>query len=464
MTKTRRRALPALGGAALLAVSSLSLAHAHGPAASSSDGTGPGELTSAFEQAAAEYDVPQDVLVALSQTVTRMDHHDGEPSASAGYGLMHLFQNPETDTLATAAELTGSSESELKSDEATNIEGAAAILRAHADALELEAAERDDVNMWYEPLARYSGFADPSIARLEADAVYDYLESGFATEVDGERIGVDSRSVDPELGSFADVSTLDDRLDAQSEDYPPALWVPAHSSNYTSAERPNSHAIDRVVIHTTEGNYAGAISWLQNPESNVSAHYVLRSSDGEVTQMVRHSDIGWHAGNWNYNTRSIGLEHEAFVDDPSWYTEAMYRSSAALTAHIADTYELPKDRDHIIGHNEVPGATHTDPGQYWDWDHYMSLVNGAGDQPDGTPYDVWASAVNVRADSTTDSDVVGNLGDPRTVHVECQQEGEEITHGDVTSNLWARLSSPTEGYISNVFIDGGADGLDVETC
>src|SRR5690625_1103661 len=114
MTKTRRRALPALGGAALLAVSSLSLAHAHGPAASSSDGTGPGELTSAFEQAAAEYDVPQDVLVALSQTVTRMDHHDGEPSASAGYGLMHLFQNPETDTLATAAELTGSRSEERR--------------------------------------------------------------------------------------------------------------------------------------------------------------------------------------------------------------------------------------------------------------------------------------------------------------------------------------------------------------
>lgn len=49
----------------------------------------------------------------------------------------------------------------------------------------------------------------------------------------------------------------------------------------------------------------------------------------------------------------------------------MYRSSAALTAHLADTYGMPKDRTHIVGHNEVPGATHTDPGQYWDWDHYI---------------------------------------------------------------------------------------------
>src|SRR5690625_2118506 len=147
VTTSTRRTLPALGGAALLA---------------------------------AVYDIPQDVLVALSQTVTRVNHHDGEPSASAGYGLMHLYQNPETDTLATAAELTGSSESELKSDEAANIAGAA-IMRAHAAALELDAAERVDADMWYEPLACYSGLDDPTIARLEADAVYDYLETTFST-------------------------------------------------------------------------------------------------------------------------------------------------------------------------------------------------------------------------------------------------------------------------------------------
>jgi hypothetical protein len=56
----------------------------------------------------------------------------------------------------------------------------------------------------------------------------------------------------------------------------------------------------------------------------------------------------------------------------------MYRASAALTRHICDKYGIPKDRTHIIGHNQVPGATHTDPGPHWNWTTYMSYVTGGG--------------------------------------------------------------------------------------
>ena len=99
--------------------------------------------------------------------------------------------------------------------------------------------------------------------------------------------------------------------------------------------------------------------------------------------MVRDRNIAWHAGNWDINTRSIGIEHEAFVNDPSWYTGAMYAASAKLVRHLAQKYEIPLDRQHIIGHNEVPGcpnpggggaSCHTDPGQYWDWNTFMALV------------------------------------------------------------------------------------------
>ncbi len=151
----------------------------------------------------------------------------------------------------------------------------------------------------------------------------------------------------------------------------------ANSGNYRVANRPNDYAIDRVVIHTVQGSYAGCISWFQNPSANVSAHYVIRSSDGEVTQMVRNKDVAWHVG--NTNNRSIGIEHEGWVNDPAWYTEAMYRSSAALTRHVCDRYGIPRTRTHIIAHSEAPGATHTDPGPNWDWNRYMGYVNG------GTP-------------------------------------------------------------------------------
>lgn len=157
-------------------------------------------------------------------------------------------------------------------------------------------------------------------------------------------------------------------------DYPDAEQHPADGSNYTAASRPDSNPIDKVVIHVTQGSWEGSLSWFQNPDADVSAHYTIRSSDGKVAQSVSEKDIAWHAGNWEYNQTSIGIEHEGWIDQPEWFTEEMYQSSAKVTAHVASTYDIPLDREHIIGHNEVPGATHTDPGPNWDWDHYMSLV------------------------------------------------------------------------------------------
>lgn len=151
-------------------------------------------------------------------------------------------------------------------------------------------------------------------------------------------------------------------------------WDPASSSNYTSGRQ--GSGINYVVIHDMEGNYGGAISWFKNPASQVSAHYCLRSSDGDITQMVREQDIAWHAGNWSYNKAAIGIEHEGWASQPSrWYTDTMYRRSAQLTAAITKRYGIPVDRSHVIAHAEVPPPnTHTDPGPGWDWNKYMNLV------------------------------------------------------------------------------------------
>ena len=160
--------------------------------------------------------------------------------------------------------------------------------------------------------------------------------------------------------------------------YPSGIkWDAANSGNYTSGRQ--GSGINYVVIHDMEGTYASAISWFKNASSQVSAHYCIRSSDGDITQMVREQDIAWHAGNWNYNKAAIGIEHEGWLSQPSkWYTETMYRRSAQLTAAITKRYNIPVNRSHIIGHAEVPPPnTHTDPGPGWDWNRYMSLVNAA---------------------------------------------------------------------------------------
>jgi len=73
----------------------------------------------------------------------------------------------------------------------------------------------------------------------------------------------------------------------KSTEYGPAIWNPAPTCNFSSR---SGIAISHITIHTIQGSYAGAISWSQNCASNVSFHYVIRSSDGQVTQMVLEAD------------------------------------------------------------------------------------------------------------------------------------------------------------------------------
>ncbi|MFJ9248189.1 N-acetylmuramoyl-L-alanine amidase [Streptomyces sp. NPDC101776] len=159
-------------------------------------------------------------------------------------------------------------------------------------------------------------------------------------------------------------------------DFRAATWVAASSANYRRADRPDDYAIDMVVIHVTQGGYESAVKAFQSPAHQAAAHYIVRRG-GAVTQMIRELDVAFHAGNRSYNERSVGIEHEGFVERASSFTDAMYTSSARLTAEICRRYGISVDREHIIGHVEVPGTDHTDPGRYWDWDRYMTLVRRA---------------------------------------------------------------------------------------
>ncbi len=152
-----------------------------------------------------------------------------------------------------------------------------------------------------------------------------------------------------------------------------ARWVAASEANWRRADRPADYGIDRVVVHVVQGSAATAVKVFRDPAHRASAHYVL-SRGGQLTQMIRELDVAFHAGNRQYNERSIGIEHEGWIHRSQDFTDTMYRASAELTAGICHRYGIPADRRHIIGHNEVPGADHKDPGPHWDWDKYMRLV------------------------------------------------------------------------------------------
>jgi N-acetyl-anhydromuramyl-L-alanine amidase AmpD len=316
----------------------------------------PARLAAEFRAAGAAYGIPSRILAAIGYVNTRW-RMPASPAADGGWGVMHLVENPSEHSLRRAARLTGIRARELRRDAAANVRGGAALLAAAAGHDRPAALAG-----WYPYVAEVGG------GRVFADQVYAYL--GVRTP------------------------TLAARAATTAPDYPNALWSAASSANYTTESRPVTERIDMVVIHVTQGSYAGTISWFRNSAAGASAHYVVRSSDGQVTQMVREKDVAWHAGNRTVNHESIGIEHEGYIDDCSWFTDAMYQSSAALTASLVRKYGIPVDRDHIIGHSEVPdpfnpgqfgGADHhRDPGPCWDWDKYMALVRAL--VPTDPPY------------------------------------------------------------------------------
>jgi len=216
---------------------------------------------------------------------------------------------------------------------------------------------------------------------------------------------------------------------------PDSDWDPANASNFTPADRENDYDIRWVVIHDIEGTAAGAISWFKNPSAQASAHYIVDFDASKYPRpvcMVDDTDIGWQAGNWGYNQRSIGIEHAGWAAQDK-YTDWEYDTSAKLTAWLLKTYNIPLQLQQGIGpcdpsagsgilaHSQIPNPNdcskgggsggHTDPGPFWDWTKYMGYVskyyNGApqhGAQHSGDSYPatmeagkqhiVWSEFVN----------------------------------------------------------------------
>jgi hypothetical protein len=148
----------------------------------------------------------------------------------------------------------------------------------------------------------------------------------------------------------------------------------------------NGIKITQIVLHTTESSYDSAIQTFQGPNAT-AAHYVMRSSDGAVTQMVSDKDVAFGDGNYDSNLHSIQIEHEGFsAFGSNWYTDATYRQTAKLVKWLAKRYDIPLDRQHILGHDNVPGGKtadlagmHWDPGNEWDWTRFMRMIDAPFD-------------------------------------------------------------------------------------
>ena len=130
----------------------------------------------------------------------------------------------------------------------------------------------------------------------------------------------------------------------------------------------------------------------------VSTHYIM-DREGTVRCYVPENLAAYHAGpgTWGddpkytdkLNQYAIGIEVMAIGSqkdmkqfltpyqynnlDKSFigYTDAQYDALQALVKEICERYDIPMDRDHVIGHQEyAPGKP--DPGELFDWDRLLS--------------------------------------------------------------------------------------------
>ncbi|WP_190157160.1 N-acetylmuramoyl-L-alanine amidase [Streptomyces litmocidini] len=435
--------------AAVVATATIGTIAVASPGLLGATGDGPGgdlPLQRQFANAAREFDVPQSVLMAVSYRQTRWESHEGQPSTTGAYNVMgltkvdpedieqdtdeHLLDlmnrsgdprvekrfdgkkalaalpeaktkvdtsDPALHTLDKAAGLIDDSTESVQNDTAASIRAGAALLAEYQKQAGAELS--DDPGAWYPAVARYSQSEDRKGADLFAKRVFESIRTGEReTTADGEQVVLPADpSVKPvEPSNVPLAASFTATTETPAVGCPSGLactFIPAaysqNDGNYNIASRPaNGFDVRQIVIHDIEGDHDGAVSVFQNPLSYASAHYIVRA-DGRVTQMVETKNEAYHAGNKTLNMHSIGIEHEGYAikGDAGWYTEPEYESSAALVKYLAAKFSIPLDREHVIGHDDVPSILdgtrqdHWDPGPFWDWNHFMGLVGaptGAG--------------------------------------------------------------------------------------
>ena len=113
---------------------------------------------------------------------------------------------------------------------------------------------------------------------------------------------------------------------------------------------------DTFVIHHTGNPQDDDLSALQINASHqaqgwtcIGYHFVVRKN-GDIEVGRPHWTVGAHA--YGENSHTIGIHLSGNFEEAT-PTEAQIESTAMLLAKYATDYELPIDREHIVGHRDL---------------------------------------------------------------------------------------------------------------
>lgn len=126
------------------------------------------------------------------------------------------------------------------------------------------------------------------------------------------------------------------------------IWC--NKGNFTESNRKSSD-IDTLVIHYT-GNDGDTAenngNYFKNNVVETSAHYFV--DDTTVVRSVADKNIAWHAGDWDINCRSIGIE---IAGSTTECTGKTLENVILLAQRLMKKYNIKKDK--VIRHYDANG-------------------------------------------------------------------------------------------------------------
>lgn len=157
---------------------------------------------------------------------------------------------------------------------------------------------------------------------------------------------------------------------------------------------PGERPIWRAVTwHITEGDLAGALSWLTSPDSDASAHVII-SRDGKFYQLVDFDAPAWAQGracnpdlhnpivrqtvssgrNPNLVSYSIECVGYSAQGRAGALTDVQAQALKRLTAYLCWRSRLTVDRDHVLGHYQWDSCTRAGCPGYAvaEWDSWIA--------------------------------------------------------------------------------------------
>lgn len=114
--------------------------------------------------------------------------------------------------------------------------------------------------------------------------------------------------------------------------------------HYTPGGR--GRKINKIVLHHNAGNLTIEDCYRVWQTREASAHYQVQT-DGTIGQLVNDWDIAWHAGNWNANQTSIGIEHADDSYTPWRISAQCLDNGAHLVAALCKLYKLGRPQWHV---------------------------------------------------------------------------------------------------------------------